>query len=73
MDIAGNESSDWVTVVFPVFGIYAGVQWRQLRRPNEHVAVEDDRSDRNQTQHSVEMEHILKFMPLPSEETTKTL
>lgn len=66
MNVASNESRDRVTVVLPVFRIAAFRDGRKLSRPNEYIRAENDDCYRNQPHHHIKMQHILKFVVLPS-------
>lgn len=69
MYVSGNESCNRMAVVLPVFGGVALRDRGQCGRSDEHVGDEDDDADWNQSQHGVEVEHILEFVPLPSVNT----
>lgn len=66
MNVPGDEPSNWVAMILPMFWFITIRDWRQLRRSDEHIAEEYDGSNRYQAQHGVEMEHILELVPLPS-------
>lgn len=70
MNVSGDKSCNWVAVVLPMFGFITIGDWTQLGRPDEHVGEEDDSAHWDQTQHGVEVEHILEFVPLPPDNQT---
>lgn len=67
VDIARDETRDGVTMVLPVLRSVSVRDGSQLSRSNKHVGIKDDQAHRNNTNHEVVMEHILKFVILPSE------
>uniref|UniRef100_T1DNL8 Uncharacterized protein n=1 Tax=Anopheles aquasalis TaxID=42839 RepID=T1DNL8_ANOAQ len=63
-NVARDEARNRMPIVLPVLGRVIGWRFRQRSGSDEDVRVKDHRSDRDQSDHDVVVEQILKLVPL---------